>query len=197
MISITQTESTYRPTVDPLPKYTATGSSSLIAWTATNGTFNTSTSSNGQQITLTPDNRSRTVTVTARDTGTDDTVSVTLEVTAVFPYQPDWRSAGRAKDDKTNVSLAEDNSPSFVVKGETQRVFKYGFNERLQSEYVEADDFWEHHRKTRVFVIRDYPRTLIGTPLLIKVRFDSEFDDDPQGLNNISYSFVLREAIDA
>lgn len=196
--TIAQSLTVHRVSSLPLPTFTGSGATGQVAWSAPFGSFSPAQTNNGVASTLTPTNESRNLVVTARDSADNLTRTTLIEIQATFPYQPDWRSAPGLMDDQTNVSLAEDFSPSFLVKSDLQRVFRYGFNDRdVPTEWAAVKAFYMWHRKTRWFWIVDYPRDVTGSPELIKVRFDSGLGDDPQGLNKQSYSFVFREAIDA
>ncbi len=197
--SIAQTQTSHRYSSGTLPTFTGTGAGETIAWTASRGAIAPTPTANGVATTLTPSNESESVIITARDTSDNATSTTIIDIQATFPYQPNYDGADSDLDDKTNVSLAEDLTPSFVVKSELQDVFRYAFNRReVDPEYLAAVAFYEWHKKTRWFWIRDCPRSILGTSApLIKVRFDSAFSRSPVFLGRISYSCVMREAIDA
>lgn len=196
--SIVQTQTTHRHGSGTLPTFTGSGASGSIAWLASRGVIAPTPTANGVPTTLTPSNESESVIITARDTADDATSTTVIEIQATFPYQPNWDGADSDLDDKTNVSLAEDLTPSFVVKSELQDVFRYAFNRReVDPEYLAARAFYEWHKKARWFWIKDCPRSILTDPPLIKVRFDSAFSQSPVFLGRISYSCVMREAIDA
>lgn len=195
---ISQTQTTHVWDDPTLPQFSATASAP-IAWTAPRGVFSPTTTASGAPTTFTPPNGQGNIVITARNTG-DNLVSTTIiAIEAVFPYQPSWKAAGRALDVKTNMSIAEDNSQSFTEKGGLFRVYRYGFNgpTRSHAEFVIVEDFFGWHKRSRWFWLKDVPRALttIVVPKRIKVRFDSELLDDPEGLNGIPYSFVAREAV--
>lgn len=199
---ISQSAAVHKYGQESLPTFSATASGN-IQWSASRGTFTPSTTASGAPTTYTPVNNSDggingpPVTVTATNVADATEATTVIEIQATFPYQPNWRgNAKRTLDDKTNISTAEDGSPSFVVKGDPQRVWKYSMLERDVPEWEVIDAFWLHHRKTRWFWLLDRPRALLS-PVYYKARIDSALDDDPEFSNNIGYSLVMREAIDA
>lgn len=192
--NITVSTTTYRYAAIPKPVFSATGASGQIAWTASpDGTFDPTETSNGQQTTFSPANETQSVVVTARDKADNATSTITLNITGTCPDRGQFDNASIELDDRTNVSLAEDGGPSFLVKGPPFRLFPYSFPNRTQAQYDEMSNFWLFHRKTRKFYLEDP----IHDGVFRLVRFDSKLQIDVHGADMLTYSATFREAVPA
>jgi hypothetical protein len=190
--NITASHTTYRYNSGALPTFIGSGAAGQIAWTVTRGSIAPTPTNNGVAATYTPANQSEAVTVTARDTSDNATRQVVINIEMTFPYDPDVDGIDTDLDDKTNVSLAEDGGPSFLQKGDPQRVFTLTFSDRQDAEYNNADALWLWHRKVITFWIVDYSTSITG--VLRKGRFDSKLSKSG-AMNKITYKFIFREAV--
>ena len=178
----------------PLPPVlSASGSAGLIAWSATSGSFDPVETANGQQTAFTPANETQDVVITARDKSDNLQSTTTIEVTGTCPDRGQFESAQIELDDRTNVSLAEDGGPSFLVKGQPYRLFPYSYPNRTRDQYDEMEAFWLFHRKTRTFYLEDP----VHDNLWRLVRFDSKLSITVHGTDMLTYAATYREAVPA
>jgi hypothetical protein len=173
--------------------FSATGAGSTIAWSAPEGSFSVPTTGNGQPTNYSPVNQTDAVTVTARDTLDNAIATLTIQVYATCPDRGQFGNAPVELDDRTNVSLAEDGGPSFLVKGAPFKLFQYQFPNRTQAQYLAMEAFWLWHRKMRKFYLEDP----VVDGLFRLVRFDSKLQIDVQGADMIAYAATFREAVPA
>lgn len=189
--TITPSLTVYRSGATPKPTYSATGSGGSIAWSSPDGTFSPITTANGVSTTFTPDNKTQSAVITAKDTSDNATRTAVLAVTATCPDRGQFGSAPIELDDRTNVSQAEDGGQSFLVKGPPFRIFPYQFPNRTQAQFDAMEAFWLFHRKTIKFYLEDP----IHDNLFRLVRFDSKLQIDVQGADMIGWSCTFREAV--
>lgn len=183
----------YRFGGTPVPTYSATGAVGSIEWSdgSAGGAFSPAITANGVDTTYTPANESKSVVITANDDSDDESSTAALEVTATCPDRGQFGQAQIELDDRTNVSLAEDGSPSFVQKGDPFFLYPYSFPNRTQAQYDAMTAFWLFHRKVRKFYLEDP----VHDNVFRLVRFDSKLQTDVQGADMLTYSATFREAV--
>lgn len=178
---VTASATSYRFS-EPAPLiFVATGAAGAVSWETSGGVLS---GASGTSVSLSPDNLTQSVTVTADDGAT--TVETAVEVYATFPFQADWRFEAEV-DERDEVSEAEDGSEKVREIGDAFGLWRMGFNDREPDEQKAVWDFRTHHRKSRRFYFEDK-----ALEVLLFGRFDSALKFSPLGPNGRSYSFVFK-----
>jgi hypothetical protein len=200
---ITASTLVYRIGAPLVPSYKATGATGNIYWVTNLGaianpndngvSFSPNPTANNQYTfmnftdLLAAYNRTRIGWVWANDTADNAQSVASLSIYATFPLQPHF-GYDVDIDNKTLVSVAEDGTAVFRKKGGTKRSWTLQMPNRPATEYIALRDFWAFHEKTTEFYFYDLPLNE-----LVLVRFDSGLKVQPQNMNLINMSCVLRE----
>lgn len=187
--TVTQNETTFRYGDLPLPTFTASGiTGTHVTWETTSGALSPTT---GTSTTLTPNNETRLISVTAKDRAVDDTVLntvvKTVQIYSTFPLQPNY-GYEIEMDDTTLISLAEDKTAVIRKKAGVKKVWQLQLPLRPLTEYETLRDFWLFHGKVLSFYYYD-----LAITELKMVRFDSALRITPAGPDSYSMTCVVRE----
>lgn len=189
-LTVEQTKSSWIVTDDP-PQFSASGATGTVHWATNRGSMPEEI---GPDNLLSMPNESwygpenaingnQAVKITVNDDVT--TVSLYVDVYAVFPYQADWGFQSMLDED-TEISRAEDNSESYRILSGLHASWPMVFKDREHVEFIAAQRFRAFHGKTRWFYIQE-----LGLEELQYVRFDSGFNRQPDWADGKTYGFTL------
>jgi len=186
---ITATLQTHRFGATPLPKFSATGASGNIQWSAPYGSFGPTITTNGAETTYTPVNQSDKIIVTAKDLADNAMSTVTIRIYGTFPDRGQWGNVPIKLDDSTEGSFAADGSGDFSDPGPALRQFEYTFPGRTLTEYLSIRTFFLWHRTVKKFYIQD-PQL---DDVFYLVKFTNEFGDENPGRDDIDITGSFKE----
>lgn len=139
----------------------------------------------GVSTVLTAVNQTRVVTVTGVSGGNSGSLSI--QVYATFPVQPNY-GYEIEWDDKTLMSIAEDQTVIARIKSPDKRSWQLQFPNRPLTEYNTLKNFWSYHRKVIPFYYLD-----LAIAELKLCRFDSGLRTTPVGPDQFSMTCVVKE----
>lgn len=171
------------------PYFTPSGATGGIVWTTSRGSL----TDTAEPVLSMPNqswygapsiiNGNEAVVITATDDA--ESVSVSVDVFATFPYQADWGFQSPIDED-TEISKAEDNNESYRILSDLFSSWPMVFKDREHDEFIQAQIFRAFHGKTRWFYIDEK-----GLEELQYVRFDSPFLRAPDWADGKTYGFTL------
>ena len=138
----------------PVPHYSAAGQTGAVTWSdgGAGGTFNPAV---GTETDYTPANKTRSIIITATDSGAGGVGTKALSVKATFPLEPN-RGFDIDTDDDTKESFARDKSRTTRQDGPVlERRALELLGRLIATERAELRTFWLWHRKTIPFYFKD------------------------------------------